>query len=124
MTFNFIYEKVSHLYSERGRKSVDPALLIKMLLLGYLYGIKSERRLEEEVRMNLGYRWFLGLSIEDPIPDHSTISQNRRRRFKDSSVFQEIFDQIVIQCIELGLVDGEVVVTDSTHIKACASEKS
>lgn len=119
--FSFIYDKVKNLYSPIGRKSIDPVLLMKMLLLGYLYGIPSERKLEEEVNMNLGYRWFLGLDQADSVPDHSTLSQNRRRRFKNSTVFQEVFDHIVSLCIGKGLVTGELVVTDSTHIKASAS---
>jgi transposase len=113
-------EKVQHLYSPFGRKSIDPVLLIKMLLIGYLFGIPSERRLEQEIIVNLAYRWFLGLDLGDPIPDHSTLSQNRRRRFKDSETFQEIFDHIVSDCITKGIVTGEVVVVDSTHIKANA----
>jgi transposase len=119
--FSFIYDKVKDLYSPIGRKSIDPVLLMKMLLLGYLYGIPSERKLEEEVNMNLGYRWFLGLDLADSVPDHSTLSQNRRRRFKNSTVFQEIFDHIVSLCVRKGLVTGELVVMDSTHIKASAS---
>jgi transposase len=119
--FSFIYEKVEHLYSSVGRKSIDPVVLLKMLLIGYLYNIESERRLEEEVKYNLAYRWFLGMDMEDPVPDHSTFSQNRRRRFGDSTVFQDMFDYIVRRCIESGLVTGEVMVTDSTHIKAYAS---
>jgi len=120
--FSFIYDKVSHLYSEVGRPSIDPVLLIKMLLLGYLYGIPSERRLEEEVRLNLAYRWFLGMDMGDAAPDHSTFSQNRRRRFKKSGIFQGLFDHIVSLCIDKGLVTGEVIVTDSTHVKASASK--
>ncbi|MDQ0888882.1 transposase [Paenibacillus sp. V4I9] len=119
--FSFIYQKVSHLYSPFGRRSIDPVLLMKMLLIGYLYGIDSERKLEEEVRLNIAYRWFLGLDLESPIPDHSTFSQNRRRRFKDNTTFQEIFDHVVRLCIEKGIVTGKVIVTDSTHIKASAS---
>ncbi|WP_158607027.1 IS1182 family transposase [Paenibacillus ginsengarvi] len=119
--FSFIYDKVKHLYSSVGRKSIDPVLLMKMMLIGYLYGIPSERRLEEEVSLNLAYRWFLGLDLTDSVPDHSTLSQNRRRRFKDSSIFQDIFDHIVAKCIEMGIVTGEVIVTDSTHVKASAS---
>jgi transposase len=120
--FDFIYCKVASLYSQVGRRSIDPVLLIKMLLLGYLYGIPSERKLEQEIQLNLAYRWFLGLDLCDPVPDHSTLSQNRRRRFKNSGIFQEIFDTIVFRCIEQGLVTGEVIVTDSTHIKASASK--
>lgn len=121
VNFTFIYEKVQHLYSPIGRRSVDPVLLIKMLLVGYLYGIPSERKLEQEITVNLAYRWFLGLDLGEAVPDHSTLSQNRRRRFKDSEIFQEIFDHIVSDCISKGIVTGEVVVTDSTHIKANAS---
>lgn len=119
--FTFIYEKMQHLYSPIGRRSIDPVLLIKMLLIGYLYGIPSERKLEQDIVVNLAYRWFLGLDLSESIPDHSTLSQNRRRRFKDSKVFQEIFDHIVSDCISKGMVTGEVVVVDSTHIKANAS---
>lgn len=119
--FSFIYQKVAHLYSPLGRRSIDPVLLMKMLLIGYMYGIDSERKLEEEVRLNIAYRWFLGLDLESPIPDHSTFSQNRRRRFKDNTIFQEIFDHVVRLCIEKGIVAGNVIVTDSTHIKASAS---
>jgi len=119
--FKFIYEKVKHLYPNVGRPSIDPVLLIKMLIIGYLYGIPSERKLEEEVKLNLAYRWFLGMDLGDSVPDHSTFSQNRRRRFKESGSFQEIFDHIVSLCVSEGLVTGEVIVTDSTHIKANAS---
>ena len=121
--FSFIYDKVKDLYSPVGRRSVDPVLLVKMLLIGYWYGIASERRLEQEVKLNLAYRWFLGLDLAEPVPDHSTISQNRRRRFKNSPLFQEIFDTIVSRCVEEGLVTGDVIVTDSTHIKASASRQ-
>jgi transposase len=121
--FSFIYDKVKDLYSPIGRRSVDPVLLVKMLLIGYWYGIPSERKLEQEVKLNLAYRWFLGLDLAETVPDHSTISQNRRRRFKKSPLFQEIFDTIVSRCVAEGLVTGEVIVTDSTHIKASASRQ-
>lgn len=121
--FSFIYDKVKALYSPIGRRSVDPVLLVKMLLVGYWYGIPSERKLEQEVRHNLAYRWFLGLDLAEPVPDHSTISQNRRRRFKNGQLFQDIFDTIVSRCVAEGLVTGEVIVTDSTHIKASASRQ-
>ncbi|MGK5507382.1 transposase, partial [Brevibacillus formosus] len=101
--FSFIYEKVQHLYSPVGRRSVDPVLLMKMILIGYLYGIPSERKLEQEIQVNLAYRWFLGLDLVDTVPDHSTLSQNRRRRFKESHIFQEIFDHIVSECIRTGV---------------------
>ncbi len=81
LDMSFVYDQVAHLYSERGRRSIDPVILVKMLLLGYFYGIESERKLEKEVQVNVAFRWYLGLSFEDRVPDHSTISQNRRRRF-------------------------------------------
>lgn len=83
--------------------------MIKMLLIGYLYGIKSERRLEEEVSLNLAYRWFCGIDLMHKVPDHSTFSQNRKRRFKDAGIFRDIFIEIVLKCIELGLVSGKQV---------------
>ncbi len=116
--FNFIYEKVESLYSNTGRPSVDPVVLIKMLLIGYLYGIESERKLEQEVCVNIAYRWFLGIELDEPVPDHSTISQLRRRKFNGTTVFRDIFDEIVRKCIDSGLVAGKLLLTDSTHIKA------
>ncbi len=112
--FSFIYEKAESLYSSQGRPSIDPVLLVKMLLIGYLYGIKSERRLEEEVKLNLAYRWFCGLGLSGKVPDHSTFSQNRRRRFRDSGLFEEIFVTIVARCVGLGLIDGELIACDGT----------
>lgn len=118
--FNFIYDKVEALYSNTGRPSVDPVMLIKMMLIGYLYGIESERRLEQEVRVNIAYRWFLGIELDEPVPDHSTISQLRRRKFSGTTIFQDIFDAIVRKCMEEGLVTGKLLLTDSTHIRANA----
>ena len=120
INFDFVYEIVEPLYSNKGRPSIDPVVLIKMLLLGYLYGIDSERKLEENVKYNIAYRWYLGLDLNDPVPDHSTFSQNRRRRFKGQEMFRKIFEQIVWKCYESGLVKGENVVMDSTHLKANA----
>ena len=102
VNFDFIYEKAAPYYSPVGRKSIDPVVLIKMLLIGYLYGIKSERRLEEEVSLNLAYRWFCGIDLMHKVPDHSTFSQNRRRRFQEAGIFREIFNEIVLKCIEFG----------------------
>ena len=82
--FSFIRRKVEHLYSQTGRPSVDPEVMMRMLLLGYLFGISSERRLCDEVGMHLGYRWFVGLSLEEKVPEHSTFSKNRHGRFKES----------------------------------------
>ncbi len=122
--FNFIYEKVSHLYChDNGRPSIDPVRLFKMILLGYLFGIKSERRLVKEIHHNVAYRWFLGYNLTDKIPHHSVFSQNRKRRFIDSSIFQEIFEHIVFLAMKSGLIGGKVLYTDSTHIKANANKK-
>lgn len=120
--FEFVYEKVERLYSNTGRPSIDPVVIVKMLLLGYLYGIDSERKLEQEICVNIAYRWFLGLELGDSVPDHSTISQLRRRKFRGTKVFQEIFDEVVRTCIEAGLVSGKLLLTDSTHILASASK--
>jgi len=121
---SFIREKVKHLYSHTGRPSIDPEILLRMLLIGYLYGITSERRLCEEVKMHIGYRWFVGLNFEDKVPDHSTFSKNRHDRFSESDLFQKIFDEIVSQCISKGLLTGKHLTVDSTYIKANASFKS
>ena len=118
--FSFIYEKAAPLYSHTGRPSVDPVVLVKMLLLGYLYGIDSERKLEQEIQVNIAYRWFLGIDLDERVPDHSTISQLRRRKFSGSAIFQEIFDEIVRKCMDAGLVSGKLLLTDSTHIRANA----
>jgi transposase len=121
--FSFICEKIEHLYSHVGRPSIDPVVLVKMLLIGFLYGIDSERRIEKEVQVNIAYRWFLGIDLDARVPDHSTISQTRRRKFNSTNIFEEIFAEIVKKCIEAGLVDGSLILTDSTHIKASASMK-
>ncbi|MCI4135572.1 IS1182 family transposase [Bacillus vallismortis] len=121
--FSFIIEKVKPYYSEnKGRPSLDPLILFKMMFIGYLYGIRSERQLEKEIYYNMAYRWFLGLNINDPVPHHSTISWNRRTRFKDTTIFQDIFDEIVLQAINHDMVGGRVLFTDSTHLKANANK--
>jgi len=121
--FTFIYKKVEDLYcKDNGRPPIDPIQLFKMMFLGYLYGIRSERRLEQEVQVNVAYRWFLGLGFRDSVPDHSTISRNRTERFADTGIFQEIFDEIVLQAISKGLIEGKTLYTDSTHLKANANK--
>ena len=124
VNFDFIYEKAAPYYSHVGRKSVDPVILIKMLLIGYLYGIKSERRLEEEVSLNLAYRWFCGIDLMQRVPDHSTFSQNRRRRFQDAGIFREIFNEIVLECIQLGIVSGDTGVADGSFLPSNVSWNS
>ena len=121
--FSFIREKVKDLYSQdNGRPSVDPVVLFKMLFIGYLFGIRSERQLIKEIEVNVAYRWFLGFSLQSKVPHHSTISQNRRRRFTESNIYQEIFDTIVLRAIRKKMVDGKTLYTDSTHLKANANK--
>jgi len=93
-----------------------------MIFIGYLFGIRSERQLIRDIEVNMAYRWFLGLGLRDKVPDASTLSQNRRRRFSESTIYQEIFDEIVLQAIRKGLVDGNILYTDSTHLKANANK--
>ena len=122
--FSFIYDETAQLYCQNnGRPCVDPVVLVKYLLIGFLFGIESERRMEQEIQVNMAYRWFLGLDMDERVPDHSTISQNRRRRFNGTGLFRRLFEGIVFQCIEKGLVDGRTILTDSTHVKANASPK-
>lgn len=121
--FSFIHDRVAGLYCpDNGRPPLDPTLMFKALFIGYLFGVRSERQLVREIEVNLAYRWFLGLGLTDKVFDASTLSQNRRRRFNDTSVAQDIFDAIVEQAIRHGLVDGTVLYTDSTHLKANANK--
>jgi len=122
--FEFIRDAVKHLYcADNGRPAIDPVRLIKMMLLGYLFGIPSERRLVKEIQVNNAYRWFLRMGLTEKVPDASTLSQNRIRRFNDSDVFQTIFDHIVEQALERGMANGRVLYTDSTHLKADANPR-
>jgi transposase len=105
-------------YSHTGRPSVDPELMVRMLIVGYCYGIRSERRLCEEVKLNLAYRWFCRLSIEDPVPDHSTFSKARHGRFRDSDTLRFVFDQVLGAGIEAGLVGGEGFAVDASLVEA------
>jgi transposase len=122
--FSFIRELTKQYYClDNGRPGIDPILLFKMLFIGYLFGIRSERQLVKEIEVNVAYRWFLGLGLTESIPDHSTISQNRRRRFKGTDVCQKIFDEIVFQAINHKMVSGKILYTDSTHLKANANKR-
>ena len=121
--FEFIRDKVKDLYCEdNGRPAIDPVLLFKMLFIGYLFGIRSERQLVREVEVNIAYRWFLGLGIADPVPHATTFGKNRQRRFNESNIYQEIFDEIVLQAIKRKMVDGKTLYSDSTHLKANANK--
>src|SRR3954469_16458295 len=110
-------------YSEMGRPSIDPELLIRMLIVGYCFGIRSERRLCEEVHLNLAYRWFCRLGLDGSVPDHSTFSKNRHGRFRDSEVLRELFEVTVRRCLKEGLVGGEGFPVDASLIKADANKQ-
>src|SRR6202046_1860986 len=110
-------------YSDVGRPSIDPELMVRMLIAGYCFGIRSERRLCEEVHLNLAYRWFCGLGLEDLIPDHSTFSKNRHGRFRDNDTLRFVFEQVLSRCLSEGLVGGEGFATDASVIKADASRQ-
>ena len=94
VNFDFIRAKLKDCYSDAGRPSIDPELLLRMLLVGYLYGVTSERKLVEELRMHLAWRWFTGLGFDEEIPHHSTLSKNRHGRFQESKLFQELFEEM------------------------------
>jgi transposase len=108
-------------YSSTGRPSIDPELMIRILLVGYIMGIRSERRLCEEVHLNLAYRWFCRLDLTDSVPDHSTFSKNRHGRFRESNLFRHLFENVLSRCIAEGLVGGGSFGTDASLIKADAS---
>lgn len=122
--FSFVRERLKDFYSAMGRPSIDPEVLLRLLLVGYLYGITSERRLLEEVRMHLAYRWFTRLGFEDEVPDHSTFSKNRHGRFRKCHIFRKVFEEIVQRCLEAGLVEGRNLAVDGTLVGASASNQS
>lgn len=121
INFDFIYDLVEPLYSDFGRPSIDPVVLFKMSLIQALDNIKSEEKLVDLIHHNMAYRWFLGYGLTEEIPDHSTISFNRVSRFKDTEIYENIFNEIVRMAIENDFVKGKIVYTDSTHIRANAS---
>jgi transposase len=121
MDFAFVRETLKASYSHTGRPSIDPEVLLRILLIGYLYGITSERRLVEDVGMHLAYRWFTGLGFDQEVPHHSTFSKNRHGRFQESPLFLELFERIVQQCMNVGLLKGVDLSVDSTQIRADAS---
>jgi transposase len=114
-------EKLQAFYSEIGRPSIDPELMLRMLIVAYCYGIRSERKLCEEVELHLAYRWFCRLDLEDKTPDHSTFSVNRHGRFRESDLFRQIFEEIVKACMDAGLVKGEGFAVDASVMEADAS---
>ncbi len=105
--FEFIREKVKHLYSEDvGKPSIDPVVLFKMVIIQYVFGIKSMRQTVKEIEVNIAYRWFLGLDFTESVPHYSTFSKNYERRYKDSTIFEEIFKEIINQVNNVGDLEG------------------
>lgn len=123
LDLNGLRQHLAEHYSHTGRPSIDPELMIRMLIVGYSYGIRSERRLCEEVHLNLAYRWFCRLGLDDAVPNHSTFSKNRHGRFRESGVFRWLFDEVVRCCMDAGLVKGEGFAVDASLIAANASHQ-
>ncbi len=123
LDLNELHQHLAEHYSNTGRPFIDPELMIRMLIIGYSFGIRSERRLCEEVHLNLAYRWFCRLGLEDKVPDHTTFSKNRHGRFRDSGVFRHLFETVLQRCMSEGLVRGEGFATDASVIKADAQRQ-
>src|ERR1700682_6197097 len=119
-----LHQHLAPFYSHTGRPSIDPELLIRVRLVGYCYGIRSERRLCDEVHLNLAYRWFCGLGLDGEVPDHSTFSKNRHGRFRDSDLRRRLFETVLQRCIDEGLVGGEGFAVDASLIQADASDRN
>jgi len=123
LDLSWVHRELEPYYSPLGRPSIDPALMIRMLIVGYVFAIRSERALCREVQVNLAYRWFCGLSIEDKLPDHSAFSRARNERFRDSGIFRSVFERVVEACIAAGLVGGEGFAVDASLIAADANKQ-
>jgi len=121
LDFGFVREALADSYSAMGRPSIDPELMLRMLLVGYLFGIRSERRLCQEVHLNLAYRWFCRLDLGDAVPDHSSFSKNRHGRFRECDLYRLLFEQVVARCAAAGLVAGRELAVDGSTILADAS---
>ena len=118
LDLSWVHKELAPYYSHTGRPSIDPVLMIRMLILGYVFAIRSERRLCSEVQVNLAYRWFCKLSIEDDIPDHSVFCRARHERFRESDALRRVFEAVVAKCIDAGLIGGEALSIDASLIKA------
>lgn len=121
--WTFIYPKVKDLYSEFGRPSIDPVVLFKMIFINYTFGINSMRETCKEIEVNVAYRWFLGYDISEKVPNYSTWSQNYIRRYGDSNIFDEIFEYILQEALDLNFIKLETVFGDGTHMKASANKR-
>src|ERR1700739_1855979 len=124
ISFAFVREKLKESYSDTGRPSLDPELLLRILLIGYFYGITSERKLVQELGMHLAWLWFTGLSFDQEVPHHSTFSKNRHGRRQESKLCEQLFEQIVRQCVEVGLVQGKHLSVDGSFVEANAAKES
>ena len=120
LDLSWVHAELAPYYPKIGRPSIDPVLMIRLLIIGYVFGIRTERLLYREVKVNMAYRWFCGLSIEDTIPDHSAFSRARNERFRDSDLFRRVFERVVQACIAAGLVGGEGFAADASLIVADA----
>ena len=120
---SWVYSELTPYYPKLGRPSIDPVLMIRMLIVGYVFAIRSERALCRDVQVNLAYRWFCGLSIEDKVPDHSAFSRARNERFRDSGIFRSVSERVVGACIAAGLVGGEGFAVDASLIVADANKQ-
>jgi transposase len=123
LDLSWVHAELTPFYPKIGRPSIDPVLMIRMLVVGYAFAIRSERMLCREVQVNLAYRWFCGLSIEDKVPDHSAFSRARNERFRDSAIFRQVFERVVEACIAAGLVGGEGFAVDASLIAADANKQ-
>jgi transposase len=123
LDLSWVHAELAPFYPKIGRPSIDPVLMIRMLIVGYAFAIRSERALCREMRVNLAYRWFCGLSIEDKIPDHSAFSRIRHERFRESDMFRRVFERVVEACIAAGLVGGEGFAVDASLIVADANKQ-
>ena len=123
LDLSWVHSELAPFYPNVGRPSIDPELMIRMLIIGYVFAIRSERALCRDVQVNLAYRWFCGLSIEDKVPDHSAFSRARHERFRDSDMFRQVFERVVAACIAAGLVGGEGFAVDASLIAADANKQ-
>lgn len=123
LDLSWVHTELAPYYSTIGRPSIDPLLMIRMLIVGYVFAIRSERQICREVQVNLAYRWFCGLGLEDSIPDHSVFSRARNERFRESDIFRQVFERVVASCIEAGFVGGEGFAVDATLVEADANRQ-
>src|SRR6476646_9231041 len=123
LDLSWVHKELAPYYSHTGRPSIDPELMIRMLVVGYVFALRSERLICREVQVNLAYRWFCKLGIEDAIPDHSAFSRARNERFREGDVFRRVFERIVEACIAAGLIGGEGFAVDASLIQADATKQ-